>query len=136
MFHRVMLLGALAILGLSLVLEVRGDAEVVVPILDKPLPPSCMFRRWLQIDCPGCGLTRSFIELAHGRFARAWRFNPAGVALFLLVLAQIPYRTVQLARIRCGREELRPRRLSNWFAAGLIVFLLGQWVCRLATAWL
>ena len=27
----------------------------------------CAVRRFLRFDCPGCGLKRSFIALAHGR---------------------------------------------------------------------
>jgi len=50
----------------------------------------CPFRRLTGLPCPGCGLTHSFVGIAHGRFAAAWAANPFGflffaAALFLVV---------------------------------------------------
>ena len=95
---------ACAVVAASAVLSVRGEEHVIVPVLNKALPGTCTFRRLTGLPCPGCGMTRSFISMAHGRLADAWRFNPAGVVFFAVVVFQIPYRICQIAR--SGRGEL------------------------------
>jgi hypothetical protein len=61
--------------------------------------------------------------------ARAWHFNPAGIVVFAGVLFQVPYRGVQLARLRRGRHEIQAPVL-NYVAWGVIVLLLAQWIWR------
>lgn len=46
----------------------------------------CGFRAYTGLSCPGCGLTRAFVAIAHGRFADAWILNPFAFPLFLLAL--------------------------------------------------
>ena len=36
----------------------------------------CSFRQMTGRPCPGCGLTRAFCAISHGRIADAWYFNP------------------------------------------------------------
>ena len=120
-----------AVLIAALVLETRGSRQVVLPLLDVPLPESCTFHRTTGFDCPGCGLTRSFIAIAHARWAQAWQFNPAGYVLFALVVLQVPYRAVQLRRIGRGIEPIRIRR-ADWIVIGTVPLLIGQWMLRLA----
>lgn len=132
-YHCVLLVLAAAVLVAAFVLQVR-DQRVLVPVLDRYLPESCLFKSLLNFGCPGCGLTRSFIHIAHGQPADAWRMNPAGIFAFVLVASQVPYRLVQLWRIRQQRAELRLFRLSTWLAAALGVLLISQWIVRLAIA--
>jgi len=49
--------------------------------------PLCAFRAYTGLSCPGCGLTRAFVAIAHGRFADAWLLNPFAFPLFLLALS-------------------------------------------------
>jgi hypothetical protein len=109
-----MLIASSVVLGLALLLSVPGTAReeaVILPILNQPLPPLCSSKILFDRECPGCGLTRCFISMAQGDLARAWLFNPAGVYFFLLVVAQIPYRTWQLSRIYRGKESYRNHHL-------------------------
>jgi hypothetical protein len=66
------------------------------------VPVLCTFRRLTGHDCPGCGLTRSFVFLAHGQVLEAFRMNLLGPPAFVWVLAQLPWRTVRLWRIARG----------------------------------
>ena len=121
-----------AILAASMILSVRDETQVVVPILGKPLPPLCTFKRFTGHDCPGCGLTRAFICLGHGQPWRAWAYNPSSWFLFPLFASQIPFRVVQLRRRARGLE---PYDLGFWGVAPLIVLMivvLGQWLVRAA----
>jgi hypothetical protein len=108
-----------------------SETTVVVPFLNRPLPEICMLRRLTGLSCPGCGLTRCFISLAHGDFASAWSFNPAGLWLFAIVAAQLPWRTYQLWRIARGQRQLAFLGLGQIALAVFIVLLLGQWLLRL-----
>ena len=63
----------------ALALSVRDRSQVVIPFLKLPLPELCLMRRLASVDCPGCGLTRCFISLAHGDLPAAWSYNPAGL---------------------------------------------------------
>jgi hypothetical protein len=119
---------ALVVLAGSLLLNVRNGDEVIVPFVNKTLPGTCTFRRVTGIPCPGCGLTRSFISIAHGRLADAWRYNAAGLLFFAVVAFQIPYRILQITRIRRDRGEYRFTFLDNWVLIGLVVAMLIQWI--------
>jgi hypothetical protein len=121
-----------AVLVAAASLSVRGASEVELPLLGQVLPAMCHWKRLTGLDCPGCGLTRCFIALAHGDIAAAWRFNPAGILLFAMVAGQIPYRGLQLWRLARGRDELAPGRLVGVFIAVLVGLLLLQWVWKLA----
>ena len=126
--HWTFLLIAVVVIAGSSLLRIQDGREVIVPILDKPLPGTCTFLRFTGIPCPGCGLTRSFISIGHGDFVGAWRFNPAGLFFFAVVAFQIPYRILQIVRIRRGDQEHRFVAFDSWVLVGLVVVLLLQWV--------
>lgn len=58
----------------------------------------CPFRRMFGLDCPFCGLTRSFVALAHGDVAAALRFHPAGPVMFAALAIGLGALIVALAR--------------------------------------
>lgn len=127
------------LLGISLfvmiaavLLSSEGEQQVLLPVIGMPLPELCYSRRMFQLDCPGCGLTRSFINLAHGDFARAWHFHPAGILLFSIIAFQIPFRSLQLWRVYTGRRQWRvPRWELFMYALAALIFL--QWVGRMVS---
>ncbi|MBL9122783.1 MAG: DUF2752 domain-containing protein [Planctomycetaceae bacterium] len=122
---------ALAVLALALLLETEEGTRVVAPWLGVRLPELCYARRWLGLNCPGCGMTRSFIAIMHGEFTAAWRYNPAGFLVWGVVAFQVPYRSLQLWRLRRGLPELNPTWLVwSWALVGAA--LLIQWVARLS----
>ncbi len=130
LYHTVILVLCAGVMILSLLLSVREERQVLVPLLGAPLPELCMTKRWTGLGCPGCGMTRSFISLAHGDWRMALRYNPAGPLLFAIMAIQVPFRGVQLARIRRGRPELRFGWLTQILFGVLGVLMVGQWVMR------
>jgi hypothetical protein len=120
-----------AVVVLSLVLSLgERPGQVVVPLINRSLPPLCQMKLLTGLDCPGCGLTRSFIALAHGQFVESFRFNPAGPLWFACIALQIPYQALQIGRLTRGK---RPLDLT-WWGQGLIYLalaaLIGQWALR------
>lgn len=126
----VILLAAAALLvGLSALLDIHREAQVVLPFVQWPLPPTCIYQNLLGGDCPGCGLTRCFISLAHGQWSMAWKYHPVGIVLFLFIAIQIPYRSWKIWRIKTQREEVRIGGVG-WTMLLFLVLLVGQWVLR------
>ena len=126
-----MLLISLTVIALAGLLEVRADQRVFLhgfPGL--PLPEMCMSRTWLQFECPGCGLTRSFVHLAHGDLSASWRLHRLGWLLALAVVAQLPYRIVALARGDNAPLGTTFPRLFGWT---LVVLLFVNWLMNLVS---
>jgi len=93
-----------------------------------PLPETCPARAWSGRDCPGCGLTRSFILLAHGRFRESVHMHRLGWMMAVAVLLQFPYRLLSLRR---PDRPLLPRPVLWVFGWGLIVALVVNWVANM-----
>ncbi len=129
-FHWVILLGATTVMVLAAILQVRGPETVVIPVIDYDLPGTCTYKKFVGVECPGCGLTRCFISLAHGRPVAAWFFNPAGILFFVIVAGQIPFRGIQIWRIRRRLAEYQLGRFPHYLLGVLIVSLLTQWIVR------
>jgi Protein of unknown function (DUF2752) len=92
---------------------------------DHPLPESCLLWTMLGMHCPGCGLTRSFVYLAHGDLAASLAIHRVGWVMALAVLVQFPYR---LAALAWPERELLSARVRFLFSATLIALLLGNWL--------
>jgi Protein of unknown function (DUF2752) len=132
LYHAVLLGLSSVTIILAVLLSVREETQVVIPLIGVPIPELCMMRRTCGIECPGCGLTRCFISVAHGQLGDAWSYNPAGIWLFLIVAFQIPYRSLQLWRIKRGHREIACS-LPAQVALGLLaIALVVQWAIRLA----
>ena len=82
------------------------------------------------IDCPGCGLTRSFIRLVRGDVLGAWSFNPAGTLVFAVVVFQVPYRSWQIWRLAKGFPP-RPWYQGAHFLWVVVIGLFAQWLMRM-----
>jgi hypothetical protein len=130
-YHILLLTLCGGVLLLAFILSIRGQTQVVLPLVNVPLPELCMSRRTFGIPCPGCGLTRCFISLARGDAAAAWSYNPAGLLLFAIIAFQVPFRAWQLFRIRHGRPEVALHRTAYVALVAVAVIMVGQWALRL-----
>ncbi|MBS0201945.1 MAG: DUF2752 domain-containing protein [Planctomycetes bacterium] len=127
-WHRAVLLVAAVIIGLSLVLSVRDDGKVaLIGLSNWPLPETCGLRSTLGINCPGCGLTRSFVYLAHGEWQRSLAIHRIGWLVAVFFVLQIPYRWLALRQPQWT--------LSSAWAVGVVTFfsvaLFGNWIYNL-----
>lgn len=126
-----MLLGAVAVLAAAVLLRLEPGGKVEMPGAGR-LPALCMWKQTAGINCPGCGLTRAFIAIAHGQWTSAWRFNGAAPFIFALVIYQVPFRAVQIWRLRNGkREYAHSPMLIALLAWGTVAALLAQWAWRM-----
>jgi hypothetical protein len=127
--HREMLAMACGIIVLSFILIVRSDEHAAFALLPSvPIPSTCPSQAIFHVDCPGCGLTRSFIFLAHGDWHNAFLRNRMGWLLALAVVLQIPYRLIALRgpnRLPLGR------RIPELCGFALVIALIGNWALRM-----
>jgi hypothetical protein len=127
-----MLLGiSAAVVLLAAVLQVSPDGRgILVPFSGgRVLPSTCGMQRLFHVRCPTCGLTRSFVHVAHLRLGQAWHYHRMGIPLFLGILFQIPYRVCLL---RTRREPpARLRRALMVVLWVLLALLLVNWLAEL-----
>lgn len=131
------LLAAMVILSLSFLFEVAGDRRVVVRFWGAQLPESCGMYARFGINCPGCGLTRSFVYMSAGEVGNALKINPVGILGYLFLVLQIPIAaTLLLPREKRRRwiSERWERTIlwaNQWTLVWLMIALCVQWVFRL-----
>lgn len=126
------LVGAALVLVAAGLLQVGEQRQVLLPVQSIVLPETCTMHARFGIDCPGCGLTRSFIYLAHGRFADAYALNPASLLVFLYVVWQLPL-AVLYAAAPLHRATLLCLRWNQIGLIGLLGLLILQWLWRLVS---
>jgi hypothetical protein len=131
-YHFAILLGSLGVLLAACILQLAGTEGVRLPGSEMPLPEICYAKRNLGFSCPGCGLTRSTISMMRGDLGAAWAFNPMGPVLFVLIVAQLPYRLWAIRRSKQGRMAELPG--TNWLAFAILLGLIGQWIVGLLIA--
>lgn len=129
--NRVILLACAIAIGLSFVLSVGDDGAVRLPsfsgkVARDGLPPLCPSAAIFSVKCPGCGMTRAFVQMSRLRVGAAWAFNPAGPLLYLFVLGQIPFR-LHLLRRRPRAAWTRSRWLTAPLYAIVALAILG-WI--------
>lgn len=132
--------GPLCVMLLAAMMSVGPGRSVSLPGLGQ-IPETCTLHTQLGIDCPGCGLTRSFIHLAHGRAQAAWHLNPIGLFMFAYVAWQIPLALVSFwAAVVPSKQPARSSgwlsnwaRYNQWLLVGLMLALLLRWGVRLVT---
>lgn len=84
------LLFAMSSAILLLAVLMRPDPDVLT-LFGEPIPMMCSFRRITGYGCPGCGMTRAFVYMAHGQVLEAFRMNPVGPPFFAFILSQVPW---------------------------------------------
>jgi Protein of unknown function (DUF2752) len=127
---------ALIALGGSFILQPSGTGGLYVPIPMSGtrflLPDTCWSHAVFGIQCPGCGLTRSFTAMARGEVRAAFALNPCGPLLFILCCVQIPYRI--LAYMKAGQSIPLIRHIEKYghvITWGIAVGLIAAWLARL-----
>ena len=89
----------------------------------------CWLHRLLGVDCPFCGMSRSFVALAHGHLGAALSFHPAGPLLFVAMLLAVA--AILVAALRGARPlSLRPSFLQamNSVALGSVLAGAARWL--------
>lgn len=88
----------------------------------------CWSRILLGRDCPGCGMTRSFIAMGGGQLGHALAYNPLGPVLFATLALLVVLHALRLAGVRIPRlgtiDGVLAAAVSGMVVAHAIVFYL------------
>lgn len=132
-FHITVVSGVILAFLAAFLFEIRDDGRVATRLLPWiPLPEVCMSRVWFHVDCPACGLTRSFIRLAEFDLSKSIAMHRLGWLVALFFAGQIPYRVMLLRRIRLGAATSARVRWPRVMTFLLLLAVLLNWGSRLA----
>jgi len=73
-------------------------------------PVLCPFRRLTGLPCPGCGMTRSFVAVAHGDIGSAFAYNRLGPLLMAIFVIAVGWKLLSLVSGRFDPPEVVVRR--------------------------
>ena len=73
--RRLLLLAPAAVLAATALLPAGWESPL----------PLCAVKALTGLDCPGCGMTRAFLLIGHGRIADATAMHPVSIAAYLIV---------------------------------------------------
>lgn len=121
------LIFAASIVLLSFILTPGNSEDDRVVLFGYKTPILCLHRLIYNKPCAGCGLTRSFVNIAHGNFQTAYNFHRLGIPLFLLIAFQIPIR-IYLLKVGLKGYTDFVKRLIFIPAICCILALLANWV--------
>jgi hypothetical protein len=124
-----MIVIALIVVVMAYLLCVRTDGRVAFRGFNGwVLPESCMSYSVFGVSCPGCGLTRSIIELSRGHFASSLHYHRLGWLMALAIVLQLPYRWLSLRLGRPPLGTMLPKAFGYSLIAGLVVNWLLRWL--------
>jgi hypothetical protein len=121
--HSLILAAAVAVPLLGACMTTLSGEQVAFAGLERfPLPALCA-SRWLGVQCPTCGITRSVIALMHGNLQESLAFHRFGWMVLLFVAGQIPYRVLRLLRPHQRLPRLERFGIGMLLAIGVVVVL-------------
>jgi hypothetical protein len=121
---------AVVVIGFSFALQTDEQRGIYIPGTSIIMPSTCTSRVLYGIECPGCGMTRAFVAISHGRFSRAWELNRASFVIYAFVLAQVPWHLIQIFRRSTGRQTMHWTTIY-WIPLGVSVVLVLNWVLKM-----
>jgi len=92
------------------------------PLNDEVL---CIWRRVMDLNCFGCGLTRSFMMVSEGQFVAAFTRHPVGPLLYAAMVWQVVLPTIRIAIKREDFGRL-PAGVSRLFWVTTALLFLGH----------
>lgn len=119
------IIGALLILPFFLTFHINTKSNL--SFLNINLPPLCLTKSLFNTDCPGCGMTRSFVKIASFNFVDAFNFNRASIPLFIYFIYALAYHAYCLRKLNI---EI-PKKLANTnkiLANLVLAILIINWV--------
>jgi len=91
----------------------------------------CLVARVFHVPCPGCGMTRAAVAMAHGDVAGAFALHPLSLVLVPLAIAVAAVQVARYVRTGSAWNAAPLSRGTELASAALVLLLLGVWVARL-----
>ncbi|WP_105618746.1 DUF2752 domain-containing protein [Vallitalea okinawensis] len=79
----ILLIGLVIVYSISFIATINhNEAQLLIGQKEIHIG-KCYYRNTLGFDCPGCGLTRSFISISKGNIKDAMAYNPGGILIYI-----------------------------------------------------
>jgi hypothetical protein len=92
------------------------------------LPHFCLIDKLFSVECPFCGTTRAFCELANGNINKALILSFPSLFVALFFSLQIPLRLISLLK---GSFHTKINILSKYLGGIILLLILTSWVINL-----
>ena len=90
--------------------------------------PLCFWKWKFHVDCPGCGLTRSFLVMAKGQLFEAFRYNAAGPLVYFFFLVYAVENGIRWVKPAWRLDY--PVLFAQVYGMSVFILLFGHWVIR------
>lgn len=92
----------------------------------------CRFKSVIHMDCPTCGLSRSFISFFHGDISQAVGYHQLGPVVVILIFLLMILNLMYLFGVRRDWRQ-KWTAVVSYFAIAVVLGLQVWWLFRLAT---
>lgn len=90
----------------------------------------CLCKEFLNIPCPGCGITTGLVAILHGDLRSSLAANACAVIVAALLAGQVLLASGELVGLSTRQARYRLASTGSTF---LLFALLGQWAWSLTT---
>lgn len=97
----------IALSNLIILFAVFNIKKIV--ILLNIIPHICLFQYFLNIPCPGCGITRSLISLSNLEIIKSIKYNIAGIFVLAAIIIHVFINILYIKKYKFNYDYLSKR---------------------------
>jgi len=130
--HMLVLVVCVAMLSLAFIITPVAPGRPKLSVKGATLPPLCMLKSTTGRDCPGCGMTRSWVAAAHGDMISSLNYHRLGWLFMLYTALQVVRQSLWLALPGLRQRLAAPGRILDrtlFVFAGLLML---NWLLKVA----
>lgn len=94
------------------------------------LPHFCLFDKLFGLECPFCGTTRAFCEIANFNLSNAYKLNFSSLFVALYFAFQIPLRLFSLYKFKSIENV---NLISRYLGNTVLIIILVNWLIKIFT---
>jgi len=92
------------------------------------IPHFCLFDKLIGIECPVCGTTRAFCEIATGNIRHAYNLNLSSFFVASFFIFQIPLRLFSLLK---DKPVDKINLVSKYYGNAVLIIILANWIIKI-----
>jgi hypothetical protein len=93
------------------------------------IPHFCLFDKLIGIECPVCGTTRAFCEIATGNIRHAFNLNFSSFFIASFFIFQIPLRLFSLLN---DKNVDKINLVSKYYGYAILLVILMNWIIKIS----
>ena len=105
------------------------EGVVAWMLLNSKITIPCFFKTVTHIPCPGCGMTRAFIQIMKFNFVKAFQYNILSIPLFFIILVFDFFMIYDLIK-KTNKVQLFGNKLLNYSILFLFLTII-SWIVNI-----